>query len=134
MVSSLPDPSLILIAERDKKVRELQRFFLERANFQVAFVDSEQSAMEHIHTAQPVALVTEILIGGMDGLTLCRRVSEDPLTSRIPVVVFSILAAEVRARDAGASAFLRKPLVESTFIATIQRVIATPPSTRSEPQ
>jgi FixJ family two-component response regulator len=39
--------------------------------------------------------------------------------------VFSILAAAARAAEAGARAFLRKPLVESTFVAAVLGAIAT---------
>jgi len=70
-------------------------------------------------------VITEILVPKMDGLALCRSLRDDPSTRDVPVIVFSILAAERRAADAGASAFLRKPLIESVFLATVVRVIAT---------
>jgi CheY-like chemotaxis protein len=83
---------------------------------------------------QPLLVVTEILLPKLDGLTLCRRLREDPETARIPVVVCSILAAAERAAAAGARAFLRKPLVESTFVDTILNAIATQPSATTEQQ
>ena len=49
-----------------------------------------------------------------------------------PIVVFSILAAEARAKEAGASAFLRKPLIGETFVAVIRQVIDAQPSVRME--
>jgi CheY-like chemotaxis protein len=69
--------------------------------------------------------VTEILIPGVDGLTLCRRVRDDVTLRDLPVLVFSILAAGTRAREAGATAFLRKPVVESTFLREVAGAIAT---------
>lgn len=119
---------VILIAERDAIVRQLQRHFLEQAGYAVEFVDDGTAALEVAHRQPPAVLVTEILLPGLDGLTLCRRLREDPATRHVPVVVFSILAAATRARDAGASAFLRKPLVASTFLETIREaVVAQPP-------
>jgi hypothetical protein len=41
------------------------------------------------------------------------------------VLVFSILAAAARAEEAGASAFLRKPFIESIFIATVAMLTTT---------
>src|SRR5215210_2547675 len=117
-----PDPRVILIVERDQSVRELQRFFLERAGVGVEFADDGQTALDRVRLARPALIVTEILIPKLDGLTLCRRLREDPATRDIPVIVFSILAAAARASEAGAAAFLRKPLVESIFVATVQRV------------
>ncbi len=125
---------MILIAERDETVRELQRYFLGKAGFDVLFVDNGEAALEKARTARPVLVVTEILIPKIDGLSLCRRLREDPITRGIPVIVFSILAAAARAVDAGANAFLRKPLVESIFLATVKDVIAAQPSAPMEQQ
>ena len=110
---------VILIAERDQNVRELQLFFLNNAGFAVEFVDDGQSALDRVRLEAPALLITEILIPKIDGLTLCRLVRTDAVTSAVPVIVFSILSAAARASDAGAAAFLRKPLVESTFLAAI---------------
>ena len=129
-----PDPRVILIVERDQSVRELQRFFLERAGVGVEFADDGQTALDRVRLARPALIVTEILIPKLDGLTLCRRLRKDPATRDIPVIVFSILAAAARASEAGAAAFLRKPLVESIFIATVQRLIAAQPTGTMEHQ
>src|SRR5687768_17109978 len=114
-----PDSPVILVAERDQNVRELQRYYLEKAGFDVEFVDDGQAVLERARPMRPELIVTEILLPKVDGLTLCRRLREDPVTRDIPVIVFSILAAAARAEEAGASAFLRKPLVESIFLAAI---------------
>ena len=123
MQSPHPGP-LILIAERDQQVRRLQQHFLGEAGFVVVFVDDGQAALERARLDLPALLVTEILLPKLDGLALCRHLREGPSTRHVPVLVFSILAADVRAREAGASAFLRKPLVDSTFLASVRQLIA----------
>jgi CheY-like chemotaxis protein len=114
---------LILIVERDRTVRELQLFFLNRAGFTVEFADDGRCALDRVRREPPTLLITEILIPKLDGLTLCRLVRSDAALPDVPVIVFSILAAAARATDAGAAAFLRKPLVESTFLAAINGVL-----------
>lgn len=122
------DPSdTILIAERDESVRKLQRVFLERAGYTVEFADDGQDALERAQRARPTLIVTEILLPKMDGLALCRALREDPRTRATPIIVFSILGAAQRAAEAGATAFLRKPLVDSTFVAAVQELIAAQP-------
>jgi len=111
--------ALILIAERDRNVRELQSFFLSNAGFVVEFADDGQLALDRVRLDAPTLLITEILLPKIDGLTLCRLVRNDPAIGDVPVIVFSILAAAARSFDAGAAAFLRKPLIESTFLAAI---------------
>ena len=124
----------ILIVERDQTVRGLQRFFLERAGLTVEFADEGLAALERARLEPPAVIVTEILLPKLDGLTLCRRLREEPVTRDIPVIVFSILAAATRAAEAGAQAFLRKPLVESTFVAAVLGAIDTPSPATTEQQ
>jgi CheY-like chemotaxis protein len=114
---------VILIAERDRSVRDLQLCFLNNAGFVVEFADDGQRALDRMRLDPPALLITEILIPKVDGLTLCRLVRGDAALDDVPVIVFSILAAAARANDAGAAAFLRKPLVESTFLAAINGVM-----------
>jgi two-component system response regulator MprA len=132
--SQHPDTCVLLIAERDQNVRELQEHFLAQAGFAIEFVDDGQAALERAQLTRPALIVTEILLPKIDGLALCRRLRADPLTQNIPVIVFSILAAAARASEAGASAFLRKPLVESIFVAAVQELIAAQPTGATEEQ
>ncbi|MDQ3521023.1 MAG: response regulator [Gemmatimonadota bacterium] len=132
--SQHPDTFVLLIAERDQNVRELQEHFLAQAGFAIEFVDDGQAALERAQLTRPALIVTEILLPKIDGLALCRRLRADPLTHNIPVIVFSILAAAARASEAGASAFLRKPLVESIFVAAVQELIAAQPTGATEEQ
>ena len=125
---------MILIAERDQSVRALQRFFLERANLAVEFTDDGFTLLERARAARPDVIVTEILLPKLDGLTLCRRLHEDPLTHDVPVIVFSMLSAATRAAEAGAYAYLRKPLVESVFVGAVQAAIAGRATTVKEQQ
>ncbi|HUG40812.1 MAG TPA: response regulator [Longimicrobiales bacterium] len=122
------EPLVILIAERDQSVRKLQSLFLERAGFIVEFSDDGEDALGRAMAVPPALVITEILIPKMDGLALCRRLREEPRTRDIPVIVFSILGAAQRAAEAGATVFLRKPLVDSIFVAAVQDLTAAQPT------
>jgi CheY-like chemotaxis protein len=114
----------ILIAERDRHVKDLEQHFLESVGFIVEFVDDGPAALNRARLTLPQIIITEILIPKLDGLQLCRELKKDSTTREIPVIVFSVLAAEARAKEAGASAFLRKPLVPSVLLGTINRLAA----------
>ncbi|HUH12887.1 MAG TPA: response regulator [Longimicrobiales bacterium] len=124
MTSATADHALILVVERDPHVRELERYFLEEAGYGVEFAEDGLAALEQARTLQPHIIITEILVPRLDGLALCRRIKQDPATRRIAVLVFSILLAEGRAREAGADSFLRKPLAESRLVDTVRELIA----------
>jgi DNA-binding response OmpR family regulator len=60
----------------------------------------------------------------LDGLALCRRLKADEATKGAAVVVFSLLSAAARARDAGADAFLPKPLAAQRLVDTVRGLLA----------
>jgi CheY-like chemotaxis protein len=125
---------MILIAERDRNVKELEQHFLESVGFSVEFADDGSVALIRARLALPQLVITEILIPKLDGLQLCRELKQDPTTRGIRVIVFSVLSAEARAKEAGASAFLRKPLVPSVLLGTIQRLTALEAHSLTESQ
>ena len=105
-------------------MRELESFFLNEAGFSVDFADDGISALETVRTRHPAIIVTEIIVPKLDGLALCKKVKEDPTLAATVVLVFSILAAQGRARDAGADAFLMKPLAEKRLVETVKALLA----------
>jgi CheY-like chemotaxis protein len=123
MVGRAAGSALILVVERDPHVRELERYFLEEAGYAVEFAEDGLAALEQARVLQPHILITEILVPRLDGLALCRRIKRDPATRRIAVLVFSILLAEGRAKEAGADSFLRKPLAERRLVETVRELI-----------
>jgi CheY-like chemotaxis protein len=116
--------ALILVVERNRAVQQLERFFLEQAGYTVEFANDGETALKRAQELKPKILVTEILVPKLDGLSLCHALKSDPTTSQILVLVFSHLNAENRAREAGADAFLIKPLNEQLLISTVEKLIA----------
>lgn len=115
--------AIILVVERDPHVRELESHFLDQAGYSVAFEQDGGSALQQARKLVPDIIITEILVPNLDGLALCRKLKADPVTRDIAVVVFSILAAAGRAKEAGADAFLLKPLAEHTLVDTVRRLL-----------
>lgn len=114
--------AVILVVERDPHVRELEGYFLERAGYQVEFAGDGMAALELVREKRPNLVITEVLVPRLDGLSVCRRVKEEmPATV---VLVFSILAVSGRARDAGADAFLLKPLAEASLVETVRELLS----------
>ena len=114
---------LILVVERDPHVRELERYFLEEAGFAVEFAEDGEGALAVARAKRPDVVITEILVPRLDGLSVCRQIKSDPELANVSVLIFSILSAAVRAKEAGADAFLRKPLAERSLLNTVQELI-----------
>lgn len=112
-----------MVVERDPHVRELEAYFLREAGFTVEFAEDGRSALDLVRELRPALVITEILVPGLDGLSVCRRIKEASELAATRVLVFSILAASGRAREAGADAFLLKPLAERSLVGTVRALL-----------
>jgi DNA-binding response OmpR family regulator len=116
--------AIILVVERDPHVRDLEAFFLNEAGFGVEFAADGESALAMARQMKPDIIITEVLVPKLDGLALCRAVRKEAELKNTVVLIFSILAAHSRAREAGADAFLMKPLAEQRLVETVRELLA----------
>ena len=121
--------AIILVVERDPHVRELETFFLNEAGYGVEFAPDGLAALDMAREMKPDIIITEVLVPKLDGLALCRAVRKEAALKDTVVLIFSILAAQSRAREAGADAFLMKPLAEQRLVHTVRELLAKRPST-----
>ena len=115
--------AIILVVERDPNIRDLEAYFLNEAGFAVEFASDGVTALEHAQKIRPDIIITEVLVPKLDGLSLCRRIKSDENLRNTVVLIFSILAVQARARDAGADAFLMKPLAEQRLVDTVRQLL-----------
>jgi DNA-binding response OmpR family regulator len=123
--------AIILVVERDPHVRDLETFFLNEAGFGVEFAADGEAALAMAREMKPDIIITEVLVPKLDGLALCRAVRKEAELQHTVVLIFSILAAHTRAREAGADAFLMKPLAEQRLVQTVRELLAERASTRA---
>lgn len=116
--------ALILVVERDPHVQALERYFLERGGFHVEFSADGREGLECARTLRPDIVISEILVPGMDGLSVCRAIKSDPSMQGVSVLIFSILSAEQRAIEAGADGFLLKPLDDTLLVRSVETLLA----------
>ena len=123
--------ALILVVERDPHVRDLEAFFLNEAGFGVEFAADGEAALTMAREIKPEIIITEVLVPKLDGLALCRAVRKEAELKDTVVLIFSILAAQSRAREAGADAFLMKPLAEQRLVQTVRDLLASRASSKA---
>ncbi len=117
--------STIVVVERDVHVRRLVLHFIGSA-YLVEFHDDGYAALDRVRRGLPSALVAEIMTARLDGLSLCRLIKGDSSTARLPVLLLSVLAAGARAQQAGADAFVAKPLEKQLFVSTLLGILEKP--------
>ncbi len=113
---------LILLAEHDHYAAELQEYFLKTEGFQVDVALGGEAARQSFLENSPSLVVLELLISGGAGLSLCRYFKEE---RDVPVIAVSALASRDQAIDAGADAFLLKPLEPLQFVSTVRDLLGS---------
>ena len=120
-VPARPAPRLlILLAESDPYAAEFEEYFLRTEGFEVEVALGENAARDAFATAAPAVVIIEILISGGAGLALCRFFREHDGTA---IIVVSAVEALDAAIDAGADAFLRKPLDPLQLVSTVRDLL-----------
>lgn len=112
----------VLVADADPFARQAMERTLGK-EFNVITCGDGNAALEQARQEPPDLVILDLLLPGLDGLQLLRRLRADPRTEGVPVLVFSALLAEDPSRAAGADAFLPKPLHRPVFLATVRRLL-----------
>jgi len=113
---------LILLAEHDPYAAELQEYFLTTEGFEVEVALGDEAARRSFLDSSPSLVVVELLISGGSGFSLCRFFKQH---HDVPVVAVSVLECQDRAIEAGADAFLRKPLEPLQFVSTVRDLLGS---------
>jgi DNA-binding transcriptional MerR regulator len=111
---------LILLAESDPYAAEFEEYFLTTEGFEVAVALGEDAARDAFASAAPAVVILEVLISGGEGLALCRCFREQ---DGVAIVVVSAVDVTEQAFDAGADAFLRKPLDPLQLVSTVRDLL-----------
>lgn len=112
---------VILLAERDPYAAEFAEFFLRTEGFEVVLALGVADALGMLTEERPQVAVIDLLISGGAGLELCRQVH----TRGIPVLAVSSVATRDAALEAGASAFLQKPLEPLQLVSAVKDLLGT---------
>jgi two-component system cell cycle response regulator len=116
----------ILVVDDYEANLELIRRWLVRDGYEVLTAGSGDAALRTIAQHHPDLVLLDIMIPEPDGFTVCRRLKQDPATSRIPIIFMSGLEpspAEIRARHFGAEDHLTKPVDAHELRFRIRRVL-----------
>jgi putative two-component system response regulator len=112
----------LLLVDDDERVRELLRTTFELADVEVCEAADTRAAAAEIKLDRPDAIVLDVAMPGESGLTLCRRLKDDPQTAEIPVVLLTGSPLGAEAAAAGADAFLTKPFSPLELLGLIERL------------
>jgi PAS domain S-box-containing protein len=117
----------VLVVDDDPDIVKLIMLSLEQEGFHTLGATSGDQALEIARTRKVDAITLDLLMPGMHGLEVARRLKEDPLTKAIPVVVVSAYTDghESELVTLGVSGVIGKPIDEDRLLATIRQVLGS---------
>lgn len=122
-MTARPNAARILLVDDDEALGTLLVEYLGRFGLAVTAVGHPDEALRALKSDPPDLLVLDVMLPGMDGLTLCRKVRE---TSRVPIVMLTArgdVTDRVVGLELGADDYIPKPFEPRELAARIQAVL-----------
>ncbi|MFD9789743.1 two-component system response regulator CseB [Streptomyces sp. NPDC059070] len=113
----------VLFVEDDDVIREATQLALERDGFTVTAMPDGLSGLEAFRADQPDIALLDVMLPGLDGVSLCRRIRDE---STVPVIMLSARADSidvVLGLEAGADDYVTKPFDGAVLVARIRAVL-----------
>lgn len=121
-----PPAALVLVVDDNPQNVELVEAQLRRAGFEVTGVTTGPDALSSVQQKPPDVILLDVMMPGMDGHEVCRRLKADARTEHIPVVMLTALqdkADRIRALEIGANDFLSKPVERAELLARVRTLV-----------
>ncbi len=125
----------ILVVEDSLIQGELLRRTLARHGYRPTVVGSGVEAMAKLRETNPALVISDVIMPGMDGYELCRRIRHDQSLEQIPVILVTLLTSPrdiLQGVAVGADNFVVKPFDEGYLMSLVERLVEGQPSPHSE--
>lgn len=116
----------ILVVEDHTDTRELLRYNLTASGFEVAAAEDGRTGLELARSFRPDLVMLDIMLPGIDGLEVCRRLKQDPELGRIPVIMLTARSDEIDrivGLELGADDYVVKPFSPRELALRIKAVL-----------
>jgi len=116
---------VLVVEDSPTQAVELQ-FLLENAGFQVELARDGKAGLERCRARSIDVVLSDVVMPGMTGYELCRKIKSDPDTVHIPVVLLTSLSDPmdiIRGLECGADNFLTKPYDGAYLVGRVRRLL-----------
>lgn len=125
----------ILVVDDEEDILELVKYNLTKDGYQVKCVPSGEEALKRAQDDLPDLILLDLMLPGLDGLDVCRRLKNNPATVHIPIVMLTAKGEDadiVTGLELGAEDYITKPFSPRVLLARVRVVLRR--RTREEPE
>lgn len=122
--------SKIVVIEDEPDIVEVICYNLQREGYQVSSTTRGDEGLELVRNQSPALVILDLMLPGMDGLSVCQQIKADPLTHSTPVIIISAKGEEsdvVIGLGLGADDYIAKPFSPREMLARVKAVLRRGP-------
>lgn len=116
----------VLIVDDDLANLKLLKAYFKTGNYDIITAENGLDALSHANQNSPDVILLDVMMPGMDGFEVTRRLKQNKDTANIPIVLVTALSSndnKSRGLDAGADEFLTKPVNQAELVARTNSMI-----------
>ena len=116
----------ILVMEDEEDILELLKYNLGKEGYRVTAVGSGEEGLQAMQAALPHLILLDLMLPGVDGLEVCRRLKHEARTRPVPIVMLTAKGEEadiVAGLELGADDYITKPFSPRVLLARVRAVL-----------
>jgi two-component system phosphate regulon response regulator PhoB len=116
----------ILIVDDEEDILELLSVNLKREGYEVLRAENGEDAVSMASTEKPDLVILDLMLPGVDGLTVCKMIKGSSLTKHIPIIMLTAKGQEVdivKGLEQGADDYVTKPFSPKILLARVRTVL-----------
>ena len=120
----------IVVIEDEPDILEVIQYNLEREGFRVRPCRDGEEGLARVRAESPDLVLLDLMLPGVDGLEVCRRLQADPITAGVPIVMVTAKGEEsdvVLGLTLGADDYVSKPFSPRELLARVKSVLRRGP-------
>jgi two-component system alkaline phosphatase synthesis response regulator PhoP len=112
----------LLLVDDEKNIIELERMYLEKEGYQIEVAYDGKTALEKFRATKPAAIILDLMLPGIDGWELCRRIRQE---SDVPILMLTARDQDIDkivGLELGADDYLTKPFNPRELVARVKAI------------